>query len=126
MKEIMISIGVILFILVLDFTTQRYMKQTVDVMTVNLHELRKEIKDENKENLEDSIKRLNDEWNNRNKILSLYIEHDELEKVETYLSGFESYVEEEDKALALNEIDKTEFVLEHISNKYKFNMENIF
>ena len=50
----------------------------------------------------------------------------ELEKVETYLSGFESYVEEEDKALALNEIDKTEFVLEHISNKYKFNMENIF
>lgn len=126
MKEIMISIGVILFILVLDFTTQRYTKQTVDVMTVNLHELRKEIKDENKENLEDSIKRLNDEWNNRNKILSLYIEHDELEKVETYLSGFESYVEEEDKALALNEIDKTEFVLEHISNKYKFNMENIF
>ena len=126
MKEIMISIGVILFILVLDFTTQRYMKQTVDVMTVDLHELRKEIKDENKENLEDSIKRLNDEWNNRNKILSLYIEHDELEKVETYLSGFESYVEEEDKALALNEIDKTEFVLEHISNKYKFNMENIF
>lgn len=126
MKEFIISIGIIAFIFILDFATQKYTKETVDIMSTHLHELRNEIKGDDQEKLEESIKKINDDWNKYNKTLSLYIEHDELEKVETYLSGFESYIDEEDEAVALNEIDKTEFVLEHISNKYKFNMENIF
>lgn len=126
MKEIIISMGIVIIIFVLDFTTQKYMKETVDVMSIYLNDLRDEVRGENKESLKESIKKINDEWNKYSKNLSLYIEHDELEKVETYLSGFESYNDEEDKALALNEIDKTEFVLEHISSKYKFTMENIF
>ena len=55
-----------------------------------------------------------------------YIEHDEIEKVETELAGINGYIEIEEYKEAVVEIDKNIYILEHIKNKNLFDLENIF
>ena len=55
-----------------------------------------------------------------------YIEHDELEKVETELTGLRAYIEKEEYYEALPEIDKSAYILEHIKDKSALNLKNIF
>ena len=125
MKETLISISIIIVIFCLDIMMQKYTEKVVSTMNNYINDLRTDIRDENYGKLDQNINDMNDKWDEFKNVLSVYIEHDELEKVETYLAGYKSYVETHDKDMALNDLDKTEFILEHISNKYKFTIENI-
>lgn len=125
MKETLISISIIIVIFFLDIMMQKYTEKVVSTMNNYINDLKTDIRDENYSKLEQNINDMNDKWDEFKNVLSVYIEHDELEKVETYLAGYKSYVETHDKDMALSDLDKTEFILEHISNKYKFTIENI-
>lgn len=125
MKETLISISIIIVIFCLDIMMQKYTEKVVSTMNNYINDLRTDIRDENYSKLDQNINDMNDKWDKFKNVLSVYIEHDELEKVETYLAGYKSYVETHDKDMALSDLDKTEFILEHISNKYKFTIENI-
>lgn len=125
MKETLISISIIIVIFFLDIIMQKYTEKVVSTMNNYINDLKTDIRDENYSKLDQNINDMNDKWDEFKNVLSVYIEHDELEKVETYLAGYKSYVETHDKDMALSDLDKTEFILEHISNKYKFTIENI-
>ena len=58
--------------------------------------------------------------------MAYFIEHDELEKVETNLTNIKTYIEVEDLNMAITSIDEADFILEHIKEKNAFNLENIF
>ena len=58
--------------------------------------------------------------------MAYYIEHDELEKVRTNLTELKSHTETEEYEEAINDLDKSVFVLEHIEEKSEFNLKNIF
>ena len=126
MKETIISIGIVLIILILDIVSQNYTKNAVQDMNNCISTFRDQINNVDERTLQKSVDNINTKWKEYNRILSLYIEHNELEKVETYLAGYKNYVYAEDKQVAFKDIDQTEFILEHISNKYKFTLENIF
>ena len=66
------------------------------------------------------------QWEKRHEKLAYYIEHDELEKVETELIGIKSDLETEDYEELIIGIDKSVFILKHIEDKYAFNLQNIF
>ena len=125
MKETLISISIIIVIFCLDIMMQKYTEKVVSTMNNYINDLKTDIRDENYSKLDQNINDMNDKWDEFKNVLSVYIEHDELEKVETYLAGYKSYVETHDKDMALSDLDKTEFILEHISNKYKITIENI-
>ena len=126
MKETIISISIILSILILDIASQNYTKRAVQDMNNSISAFRNQINNVEEETLQKCVDNINTKWKEYNRILSLYIEHNELEKVETYLAGYKNYVYADDKQVAFKDIDQTEFMLEHISNKYKFTIENIF
>ena len=58
--------------------------------------------------------------------MAYFIEHNELEKVETNLTNIKSYIEEDELDMAISSIDEAEFILKHIKEKNSFNLENIF
>ena len=60
---------------------------------------------------------LQTEWRNSFEKLAYYIEHDELEKVDTNLIGLKSYIETEEESDAVSELEKSVFVLKHIEDK---------
>lgn len=125
-KETTICICIIILIIWLDILTQNYTKTSTIEITECLSELKKEIEDKSLENAKEKLGELDKKWDEKHDKLAYYIEHDELEKVETNLTGLRSFIESKEYSDALAELDKTVFVLRHIEDKNKFNLQNVF
>ena len=125
-KETIICIFIIILIIGLDIITQNYTKKSTIEITDCLSKLKDEIENENLENAKLKIEELDNKWDNRHDKLAYYIEHDELEKVDTAIVHVKSFVENDDIPSAMAELETGKFVLEHIERKYKFNLQNIF
>ncbi|MBQ2938591.1 MAG: DUF4363 family protein [Clostridia bacterium] len=127
-KEIVICIIIVVFIFMGDLVTQNYTNDSISEASSNLNQLRDELvkEDVDLEMLREKIIRARTNWDNRHKKLAYYIEHDELEKVETDLSALYGYIDVEEYEEAVAELDRTVYVLEHIKHKNVFNLENIF
>lgn len=127
-KELVICIIIVVLIFAGNAITQGYLNKSVTVITENLDELKEEIVKEevNIELAKNKIENIYNNWEYRNKKLAYYVEHDELEKVNTGLTGLKAYIEMEEFSESVPELEKTVFVLEHIKNKYIVNLKNIF
>lgn len=125
-KETIICIFIIILIIGLDIITQNYTQKSTIEITDCLSKLKDEIENENLENAKLKIEELDNKWDNRHDKLAYYIEHDELEKVDTAIVQVKSFVENDDIPSAMAELETGKFVLEHIERKYKFNLQNIF
>ena len=127
-KEIVIRIIIIFFIFVGDVVTQNFTKDSISEASRNLNVLRNELvkEDVDSELLKEKIIKVRGDWDNRHKKLAYYIEHNELEKVDTDLTVLYAYIQVKEYKEAVTELDRTVYVLEHIKNKNTFNLENIF
>lgn len=125
-KEFIIIIVVISLIIGLDIITNNYTKQSLEIMTNELNILREYILKENKEEAESQMKKVMEKWEERYKTLAFYIEHDELEKVETELTGLSADINVEEYKHCIAELDITIFILEHIQEKEEFHFRSIF
>lgn len=130
-KELIICILIITLIIITNVVTQNYTKECVALMNQKLDILKEEslnenINDENKKNISDTIKDIEDNWNSFQEKLAYYIEHDELEKVETQIWAMKGFSEIGKYNEVVPELDKCVFILEHIQDKTKLNVKNIF
>ena len=91
-------------------------------MTQELSSIKTEIRkeDKNETEIQDRVNRLYDKWIEYNEKLSYYIEHNELEKVETDFIACKSLIESKEYNVAVEELEKTTYVLKHINEKYSF------
>ena len=129
-KEVIICGVIIINIFMRNQITQNYSVETIEELTKQLEELKQEMyqkqenvdSEKNNEKMDDIFK----QWNERHDKLAYYIEHDELEKVETNLTSLKSYIKSNEYAEAVSELDKSVFVLKHIEDKYVFNLQNVF
>ncbi len=124
-KEIVISIIIVIVIFSLDLVTQNYTKETTNLTSERLTNLKEEIK-KGESKITNTINQIYKDWEDRRKKLAYFIEHDELEKVETNLTNIRAFIEAEELDMAINEIDEAKFILEHIKEKTSFSLENIF
>ena len=127
-KEFIISIIIIISIFTLDKVTTQYLEESVDIISENLQSLKEISENENinNEEVEKKINYIYEEWKKRYEKLAYYIEHDELEKVETKLVGIKSNIETNENEQEIEKIDEAIFLLEHIKNKDSLNLKNIF
>ena len=127
-KELIISIIIVVCVIGFNTITQNYTKESLNTMKQDLSEVREEITQENfdKEKIDSAMKKATDNWESRQNKLAYYLEHDELEKVETRLTELKSNIEMEEIEQAVAELDACSFVLEHIEDKESFKLKNIF
>lgn len=125
-KELIISIIIIALILVGDFVTQNYTKKTVDSLCSIAQELKQSLENKDEDTAKKFLEEFEDKIDTTHDKLAYYIEHDELEKVETNFTECKSLTNSGNYDLAISQLDKTVFVLEHITDKYSFSLENIF
>lgn len=127
-KEIIACIIIITSILILDNRTQSYTENSVLETTNQLEVLRQEIKNQesNEEKLKKDMDEIYNKWMGFHDKLAFYIEHDELEKIETELTALKGDIEVKKYDDAITQLDKSIFILKHIKDKYKFNLDNIF
>lgn len=127
-KESVIIFLILLLVILGNYITQKYTVETVNMVSEDLNQLRNKLEneDEKKENLYDIFNTVNDKWYGRHVVLAYYIEHQELEKVETGLSGVKGYMDVNEYSDAIVEIDRINYMLKHIEHKNAINFENIF
>ncbi len=124
-KEVVISIIIIISIISLDLITQNYAKESIDQTSTMLSDLKEKIKEE-EDQINSSLEKVTSQWDSKRTKLAYFIEHDELEKVDTNLTNVNSYIEVGDLDMAINSIDEAKYILQHIKQKNTFALENIF
>ena len=65
-------------------------------------------------------------WKDYSKIIKLFIDHQEIDKIEIELWRLPQYIKEETKDESLASIHILKFLVDHISGLEKVNIENIF
>lgn len=134
-KEIIISIIVIAMVIIGNIVTQNNTKKTVAKLNEKLANLKNSLidaiddnkkKDENYLKYKEKSSDIRNRWDEMQELLSFYIEHDELEKVETQLAVINGQMESKLYDESVVEIEKCQFILEHIADKTAFNIKNIF
>ena len=127
-KEIIICSIVIIIVVGLNILTENYTKESVALMTGNLEDLKKNMisEDQDEEDLNNQIEDIVNNWNERHKKLAYYIEHDELEKVETELVSLKGNIEVKEYEQGIPNLNNCIFILEHIKEKTALQIKNIF
>ena len=127
-KEWIICIIVIFFVAITDIITQNHTKESVEIIDTKLESLKEELEKEevDKEKLEERMEDIMGVWKEKYEKLAYYIEHDELEKVETELTSLKAHINIEEYDHGVPELEKGIFILNHIKDKFKFDIKNIF
>lgn len=127
-KELVICIIIIIGILVLNTITENFTHESVSSLTDQLIGLRNEITEENieKDEIKAKVNNIYSNWNDKYNVLAYYIEHNELEKVETNLVLLLSAIETGEYSDAVAKLNEDIFVLKHIQEKNSFDFKNIF
>ena len=125
-KEVVICIVIAIGIFGLEMFTQKFTSKTVSEITEMFSKIEESIVGRNIEQIYDEIKIIENKWEEKQKKLAFYIEHDELEKVHTAIVIMKSYAETEDYSSAMAALEEGKFVIEHIQEKNSFNLQNIF
>lgn len=126
LKESIICIIIIIGIFGLEFYTQNFTKKTVDEITEMFSKIKENMLKQDTEKLDEELKNISNKWEEKQKRLAYYIEHDELEKVHTAIVKMKSYIETDNYSEAMAELEDGKFVIEHIKEKNAFNLQNIF
>lgn len=126
-KETIICLVLIVAIFVLDYITQSYTENIANDFFAKIDNMKSSIQ-ENKthDELEESMEEIDSSWESAHNRLAFFIEHRELEKVETSFVNLRSFIETYDYSMALSKLDETSFLLEHIKDRNKFSLENVF
>lgn len=126
-KELFICIIIIISIVVGNILTHNNTKSAIAEVNSNLQEVSNKIwQKENDNEIQDAISTSKEIWDDKYKVLAYYIEHDELEKVSEALVKAKSNISAEEYNTAIENIDSCIFLLQHIEEKDKFSLKNIF
>lgn len=127
-KELAICIITVIVIIAGNILTENYTNESVKESTQQLAELKEEISKEKVEldKAEKQINTIHEKWDEKYNVLAFYLEHNELEKIETELTGLRASIEVEDFEQAVNELDRAVYLLKHVEEKNKMSWKNIF
>ena len=125
-KELVICVILVILIIIGDIVTQNYTKNTVNYITGELESLKQSLFEKDDDKADKEISKIDNKWKEVYDKLAYYIEHDELEKVESNFNACKSLAKTREYEQSISELEKTVYVLEHITDKYSFNLVNIF
>lgn len=135
-KEVIICLISLVTILIGNNVTQTYTQTSMNEASNQLEEIKLNIKSPidgniDKENIdnfyiEGKVNDIHNYWDLKHDSLAYFLEHDELEKIETSLTHLRSNIETKEYEEAILDIDTTIYLLNHLEDKTAFKLENIF
>ncbi|MBU5591387.1 DUF4363 family protein [Clostridium sp. MSJ-4] len=102
-----------------------YLNKTCDSLRDTCDKLEESISNENWDNsYEDSLKFLDDIQKN-SKLISIFIDHEELDNISNELYKLTQYIKGESKEESLASLHVIKFYLNHVQELQKINIQNI-
>ncbi len=127
-KQIVISILIFIIVISLNYISQNYTTEVARELNYRLEEIENYILADEVNNLEISrnATNLRGYFEEKFEMLVIYIEHEELEKLQLTIIEVEKLLKKEEYSTAQVEISKCENIINRIDEKYKFSIKNIF
>ena len=127
-RELIIVSIIIVCIIIASIITQNNTKKEIADIDNKLENFKTEIMENKKGYIElnEEIDEIYDNWVEKDKILSLYLEHNELEKINLSLKTIKGFIEVDITNESVQEIEKCIATLDHIEEKQAFSIKNIF
>ena len=126
-REAIITLIIILLIIAGEWITQNYTNKKMSNLQDELYLLKEEIlENKEKEYLIEKTEKIYNNWEEENEVLSYYLEHNELEKVNTQIILIKGYLESDAPQDSIPDLEEGIYILEHIKEKEAFNLKNIF
>ena len=127
-KEFFICTIILILIFIGNGITQGYSRNSIEDINEKLADLREEMNQEeiNEEEIVKHEDEIDKQWEEMFSKLAYYIEHEELEKVSRNLENMKTYIGLKEYDNATKEINEVIYILNHIEDKYSFNLQNIF
>lgn len=127
-KELIICSAIVIAIILGNILTQGYTKEVVLYMDEELENLKEDLLQEevDTQKVAGEITNIREEWEKRYQKLAYFIEHDELEKVETELTSLQANIETKEYKQGIPDLQKCIFILDHIKDKSSLQIKNIF
>lgn len=125
-KEVIIVIVILVLIVILNIITQKYTNVKMTELTDMLSKVKELLVAESVEEAKKEMEKVQEEWDNIKEKFVIYLEHNELEKVEMYIIETKSHIETDEISMAIQSVDTCTFVIDHIKEKYQFSLKNIF
>lgn len=127
-KELVISIIVVALVVIGNIITQNNTIEAVSQISGELTLLREEMERENvdQEKPREQMKKVEEVWKEKYKLMAFYIEHNELEKAQTELTKLKADIDMEEYAQGVENLESCIFILEHIKDKSALKVVNIF
>lgn len=123
-KEIILCGVIVLSIIIGDILMQKYTNNSLNHINYKLADIKEEINSKENFNMEE-IREVDDEWEKNFKVLTCYLEHDELEKIKTQLVIITTGMELKDKEFVIEEIDRAIYIIDHMEAKGMLKLDNI-
>lgn len=124
-KQIIIITLIVVCVIVLEIITNKITANAIGDISKKMEELEKNI-DENHKKLNQEVDNLEKEWKEKEEKLSYYLEHDEIEKVSLNIGLLKKEIEIEEYDYAKETIAEVKYLLNHIKDKPKLKINNIF
>ncbi|WP_432666827.1 DUF4363 family protein [Wukongibacter baidiensis] len=126
MKSLFISTFVVILLITTWMFLYNFISQSTDEFNSLLNDMDKTIYSDNWASTQSIYTIINDKWINKQKVLLISVNHEEIEKVNLSLEKLKKYIYIKDKALTLGETAALKFLLNHIKEKESLSLKNIF
>ncbi|MGN1310859.1 MAG: DUF4363 family protein [Clostridia bacterium] len=130
MKEFIIIIIILIIIIGGAIYIQKYLDRTSGELISNLNDLKKMMLEtkqiDDRENIKRRVNEIYNKWDEVEKGWSIIVLHSELDLIETSFIKMKSGIEEGEINRGLEELETSIFLIDHISQKEKFCLKNIF
>ena len=128
MKEIIIIISILIIIFAGSIITQMYLNKTSALLIDKLENIKSDIENEkfDREKVSKKAEEMYSEWDKINEKWSVIILHDEIDLIETALIKMKAEIKSGQIEDSMAEIDTSIFLLNHIKEKEKTSLKNIF
>ena len=125
-KEYLIIVVILVVVFVTDYLTNKRLVESVGWMKDGITSIENKISEQKEWEAQEEFYELEEKWKQETEKLSLFVEHDELEKVSTNIVIIESNFETDETDKVLENIAELRFLLEHIEEKNQLKLKNVF
>ena len=128
MKELIIIVLILVIIILGGVLEQRYLEKSGKELIEKLSALNEKItyNDKNNEEIKSESNDIYDKWKKTEAKWSVIVLHNELDLIETALIEMKTSIQTDDIDTGVVELQKSIFLINHISEKEKINIKNIF
>lgn len=130
MRETIIIIAIIAIILTGDISTKKYLSESSEELTEVLESLKQNTitskQTNDREKIKSEIQEIEEKWDKTSNIWSMIAVHQEIDNIEQALTKAKSNVDEGNLEDALEEIETAIFFVEHVKEREKLSLKNIF